>query len=71
MLKIHASDCNTYANYAHFDSGCSPASPFQNIPCCPFYMNLKTVSKIICFIQPTLRCIGGLPVFFSLSRSEI
>ena len=23
-------------------------------------MNFKTVAKIICFIQPTLRCIGGL-----------
>ena len=38
----------------------SPASPFQNILCFPFYVNFKTVAKIIFFIQPTLRCIGGL-----------
>ena len=44
-----------------FGSGCSPASPFQNILCFPFYANFKTIAKIIFFIQPTLRCIGGLP----------
>ena len=43
-----------------FGSGCSPASPFQNILCFPFYMNFKTLAKIIFFIQPTLRSIGGL-----------
>ena len=38
-----------------------PASPFQNILCFPFYVNFKTAAKIIFFIYPTLRCIGGLP----------
>lgn len=42
-------------------SGCSLASPFQNILCFPFYVNFKTVAKIVFFIQATLRCIGGLP----------
>ena len=32
----------------------------------PFYVNFKTVAKIIFFIYPTLRCIGGLP---SMSRN--
>jgi hypothetical protein len=27
----------------------------------PFYVNFKTVAKIIFFIYPILRCIGGLP----------
>ena len=51
---------NAYADYAPFGSGCSPALPFQNILCFPFYMNFKTAAKIIFFIQPTLRCVGGL-----------
>lgn len=57
-LLLHL--CNSYAGYVPFDSGCSPASPFQNILCFQFYANFKTVAKIIFFIQPTFRCIGGL-----------
>ena len=61
--------CNTYAGYAPFGFGCSPASPFQNILCFPFYMNFKTAAKIIFFIQPTLRCIGGLLLSIQRCRS--
>ena len=57
-LLLHL--CNTYAGYVPIGSGCSPALPFQNILCFPFYVNFKTVAKIIFFIYPTLRCIGGL-----------
>ena len=35
------------------------------LPFFPFYANFKTVAKIIFFIQPTLRCIGGLLLFIS------
>lgn len=48
------------ASYVPFGFGCSPASPFKNILCFPFYVIFKTVAKIIFFIYPTLRCIGGL-----------
>ena len=51
---------NTFASYDPCGSGCSLASPFQNILCYPFYVNFKTVAKIVFFIQATLRCIGGL-----------
>ena len=57
-LLLHL--CNTYAGYVPIGSGCSPASPFQNILCFPFYVNFKTVAKITFFIYTTLRCIGGL-----------
>ena len=67
MVTLHL--CNTYAGYVPFGSGCSPASPFQNILCFPFYMNFKTAAKIIFFIQPTLRCIGGLLEFLHSRRT--
>lgn len=53
---------NTFASYDPCGSDCSLASFSQNIPCFPFYMNFKTVAKIVFFIQATLRCIGGLPL---------
>lgn len=34
-------------------------------------MNFKTVAKIICFIQPTLRCIGGLQTAKQLPAPEL